>query len=302
MTQSAYRKHNTIGFVGLGVMGSRMIRNLKGYAELLVFDVDAARAQEAASAAGGKVVTGLAELAGADVVVLMLPNSSVVDEVVRGGPKGKGLLGILTSGAMIIDMSSATPANTIENAKQAKAKGMIYLDAPVSGGPTGAAAGTLAIMVGGSVDDFENARPLLERMGTNVIRAGDTGSGHAVKSLNNLLGAVVLAVSSEVFAAGEKFGLDPSVMHKIINASSGGSFMTNVTWPKAILPKSYDFGFTLQLMTKDVGIAMSLIESTGVQTKLAKLGAEMWAETMKDAPAGVDMTEFTRRIMKEAGL
>ena len=78
--------------------------------------------------------------------------------------------------------------------------------------------------------------------------------------------------------------------------------MTNVTWPKAILPKSYDFGFTLQLMTKDVGIAMSLIESTGVQTKLAKLGAEMWAETMKDAPAGVDMTEFTRRIMKEAGL
>ena len=157
-------------------------------------------------------------------------------------------------------------------------------------------------MVGGSVEDFEHARPLLERMGTNVILAGETGSGHAVKALNNLLGAVVLAASSEIFAAGEKFGLDPSVMHKIVNASSGGSFMTNVTWPRAILPKTYDFGFTLQLMNKDVGIAMSLIESTGVQTRLAKLGAEMWGETMKDAPAGVDMTEITRRIMKEAGL
>ena len=302
MSQSKYRKHSTIGFVGLGMMGGRMIRNLKGFADLLVYDVDPVRAKQAADEAGATAVTSLADPAKADTVVLMLPSSPIVDEVVRGGAQSPGLLKILTAGSMIIDMSSSTPANTIENAKLAQQIGVTYIDAPVSGGPTGAASGKLAIMVGGSVADFEHARPVLERMGTNVIRAGDVGSGHAVKSLNNLLAATILAATSEVFAVGEKFGLDPEVMHQIINASSGSSFMTQHTWPKAILPKTWDFGFAMQLMNKDVGIAMALIESTGVETVLAKANAEMWAQGLKAARHGADMTELTQQIRRGAGL
>lgn len=302
MSQAKYRKHSTIGFVGLGTMGGRMIRNLKGYAELLVFDVDPERAKQAAAEASATAVSGIADMANADIVVMMLPSSPIVDEVVRGSDKSPGLLNVLSTASMVIDMSSSTPANTIENAKLATERGITYIDAPVSGGPTGAESGKLAIMVGGSVDDYEYARPLLERMGTSVIRAGEVGSGHAVKALNNLLGATILAATSEIFAVGEKFGLDPAVMHQIVNASSGGSFMTALTWPKAILPKTFNFGFTLQLMNKDVAIGMSLIEATGVETILAKASADMWARALKSAQPGADMTNLTQQIFRDAGL
>ena len=236
MSQNNYRAHQTVGFVGLGMMGSRMVRHLKGYADLLIFDVDAARAQQAASEANGKAVSSISDMAKADVVILMLPNSKIVDNVVRGETAQPGLLDILSKGAVIIDMSSATPANTIENEKLARSKGLIYMDAPVSGGPGGAETAKLAIMVGATAEDFAHAKPLLDRMGTNVILAGNIGSGHAVKALNNLLSATILAATSEVFAAGEKFGLDPQVMQQIVNASSGSSYATCHTWPRAVLP------------------------------------------------------------------
>lgn len=302
MSQNNYRAHQTVGFIGLGMMGSRMVRHLKGYADLLIFDVDAARAQQAASEANGKAVSSISDLANADVVILMLPNSKIVDIVVRGENAQPGLLDILSKGAVIIDMSSATPANTIENEKLARDRGLIYMDAPVSGGPAGAESGKLAIMVGATSEDFAHAKPLLDKMGTNVILAGHIGSGHAVKALNNLLSATILAATSEVFAAGEKFGLDPHVMQQIINASSGSSYATSHTWPRAVLPKSYDFGFALAFMHKDVGIAMSLIESTGMQTVISKASSQMWDQALKIAPPAADMTEITRQIQKAAGL
>lgn len=302
MSQNNYRAHKTVGFIGLGMMGSRMVRHLKGHANILIFDVDSARAKQSASEANGHAVASMNEMSKADTVIMMLPNSKIVDSVVRGEPGKPGLIDILTPGAMIIDMSSATPANTIENAKLVRTKGLIYMDAPVSGGPGGAESAKLAIMVGASQADFDHAKPLLDHMGTNVILAGGTGSGHAVKALNNLLSATILAATSEVFAAGEKFGLDPHVMQKIVNASSGTSYATNHTWPGAILPKTYNFGFALSLMHKDVGIAMSLIESTGVKTVLAEANAKMWDHALKNAPAGADMTDITRQIQKAAGL
>jgi 3-hydroxyisobutyrate dehydrogenase len=172
----------------------------------------------------------------------------------------------------------------------------------VSGGPGGADSGKLAIMVGATVDDFAHAKPLLDKMGTNVILAGHIGSGHAVKALNNLLSATILAATSEVFAAGEKFGLDPHIMQQIVNASSGSSYATSHTWPRAVLPKSYDFGFALALMHKDVGIAMSLIESTGMQTVISNASAQLWDQALKAAHPAADMTEITRQIQKAAGL
>lgn len=297
-----HKKCSTLAFVGLGVMGGRMAGHLRGYADLLVFDIDPLRARTIADGIHATAVSSIAHIAKADVVVMSLPNSPIINKVVRGDDVNRGLLDILSPGSVIIDMSSAEPSSTIENAKLAQERRMVYIDAPVSGGPAGADSGKLAIMVGASSESFEYVRPLLERMGTNVIRAGDTGSGHAVKALNNLLAATILAATSEVFAAGEKFGLDPVVMHQIINASSGGSYMTQVTWPKAVLTKSWDFGFTLQLMNKDVGIAMSLIDSVGVKTIIAKASAEMWSHGLKSAAPGADMTELTRQIQRAAGL
>ncbi len=301
MSQTKQAALPVIGFIGLGAMGGRMISQLSGAGELLVFDTDAERAQQAAQAASGHAISKLEELSAANIVILMLPNSAIVDDVFRGGTQ-KGLIDILPKGALVIDMSSSTPANTIENAKLASQRGLVFIDAPVSGGIGGAASGKLAIMVGGDRADFERARPFLERMGSNVILVGDVGAGHAVKALNNLLAATIFAATAEVFAVGEKFGLDPAVMHQVVNASSGGSFMTNIAWPKAVLQKTWDFGFALQLMNKDVGIAMSLIEATGTETILSKASAKMWAEALGSAPQGSDMTELAKQIQKGAGL
>ena len=283
MVQNSAGAGQKVGFVGLGAMGGRMVAHLKGFADVQVFDLDVARREQAAAAAGGKAVASIGAMADAQVVILMLPDSPIVDKVLR-----TELLKTLKQGAMVIDMSSSTPANTIENAKLSKQHGITFIDAPVSGGIGGAA-------------DFASALPLLNRMGTKVVHVGPVGSGHAVKALNNLLGATILVATSEIFAAGEKFGLDPAVMHQVIDASSGGSFMTAHAWPRAVLPKTWNFGFAMQLMNKDVGIAMSLIESTGVKTVLCEANAALWAKAVKENP-GADMSIITKNIREAAGL
>ena len=296
MSQNSASAGQKVGFVGLGAMGSRMVAHLKGFADVQVFDLDVARREQAAASAGGQAVSSISAMADAQVVILMLPDSPIVDKVLRNE-----LLQTLKSGAMVIDMSSSTPANTIENAKLAKLHGITFIDAPVSGGIGGAESGKLAIMAGGDAADFARALPLLNRMGTKVVHVGPVGSGHAVKALNNLLGATILVATSEIFAAGEKFGLDPAVMHQVIDASSGGSFMSAQAWPRAVLPKTWNFGFAMQLMNKDVGIAMSLIESTGVKTVLCEANAALWAKAVKETP-GADMTGITKGIREAAGL
>ena len=291
----------TIGFIGLGAMGSRMVRHIRHAEQILVHDVDIERSRVLAAEIGARPVAALKDFAQADTVILMLPDSDAVDQVFRAEGEG-ALLAVLRPGALVIDMGSSTPTRTVENARIAHARGIRFIDAPVSGGVGGAHAASLAIMVGASAETFEAVRPLLQCMGAKVIRAGEVGSGHAVKALNNLLGATILAASAEVFAVVEKFGLDPAVMHSIVDASSGGSFMSNRVWPKAVLPQSWDFGFALALMNKDVGIAMSLIESTGVQTVLSKANAGIWAEANAQAAPGADMSEVVRRMRLVAGL
>lgn len=302
MAQTKDKAFGVVGFVGLGAMGGRMVRNLKGVADLLVFDADPARAVEAAAAVSGTAMTDVAEMSTADAVILMLPTSAIVDEVFRGSSGRPGLLDILAPGSLVIDMSSSAPTNTVANAALAQKRGITFIDAPVSGGIGGAESGKLAIMAGGSKDDFERARPLLDRLGSRVILVGDVGTGHAIKALNNLLAATIFAATCEVFTVGTKFGLDPSIMREVINASSGGSYMTEVVWPKAVLPRSFDFGFTLQLMEKDVRVAMSLIDATGVEAVLSKVSAGMWARALEAAPAGADMSTLALQIERGAGL
>lgn len=290
-------KVGVVGFVGVGAMGSRMIRNLSPVADkVFVLDADLKRASEAAAAVSGVAVESVAQLASANVVVLMLPTSAIVDKVVRGN-SGDGLLDMLAKGSLIIDMSSSEPTSTVSNAELAAKKGIAYIDAPVSGGIGGAESAKLAIMVGGTESEFARALPVLQTMGAKVVRVGNVGAGHAMKALNNLLAATTLVATGEVFAVGRKFGLDPKIMHEVIDASSGSSFQTKAVW-KHVLEKSFDFGFTAQLMEKDVRVAMSLINSLGAETVLAKAAAEVWAKGLAAAPAGADMTVLADQIDK----
>jgi len=301
MAQTKDKAFGVVGFVGLGAMGSRMVRHLKGVADLLVFDVEPARAAEAAAAVSGTALDGVAKMSTADAVILMLPTSAIVDEVFRGSDGRPGLLDILAPGSIVIDMSSSAPTNTVANAALAQKRGITFMDAPVSGGIGGAESGKLAIMAGGSKVDFERARTLLDRLGSRVILVGGVGSGHAIKALNNLLAATIFAATSEVFTVGTKFGLDPAIMREVINASSGGSFMTEVIWPKAVLPRNFDMGFALQLMEKDVRVAMSIIEATGAETVLSKACAGIYASALKAAPPGADMAQLALQVERGAG-
>src|SRR6201992_259080 len=202
MTQSPFSAFKTVGFIGLGAMGSQMVRHLKGVANILINDTDPARAAEAATVVGGKVVDGMSGMRSADAVVLMLPTSAIVDQVLRGANDGKGLLDYLAPGSMVIDMSSSAPTNSVANAEIAEKRGIRFIDAPVSGGVKGAEAASLAIMVGGAQADYDRALPLLQKMGAKVFLVGKVGSGHAVKALNNLLAATGLVATSEVFGVG----------------------------------------------------------------------------------------------------
>jgi 3-hydroxyisobutyrate dehydrogenase len=302
MSAIQLRSHKTIGFIGLGMMGSRMVQHLKGAGELVLFDADGAAAQRIAAEVGGKVANDLSDFASADVVILMLPSSGVIDQVVCGSGQTPGLLSFMSANSVIVDMSSATPANSIANAKVAAEKGVAYVDAPVSGGPAGAQAGSLAIMAGCEAAHFEALKPLFDRMGANVVHVGDVGSGHAVKALNNLLAATILAATGEVFAAGEKFGLDPAIMQKVVSASSGGSYMSSVTWPKAVLSKTWDFGFSLALMNKDVGIGMSIVKDAGLAAPICHTSAKLWQADFDQGHGAEDMTRLVQRTQAQIGL
>jgi 3-hydroxyisobutyrate dehydrogenase len=178
--------------------------------------------------------------------------------------------------------------------------GVSLVDAPVSGGVAGAVAGTLTVMVGGSDDVVEHVRPVLEHLG-NPVHAGPVGAGHAVKALNNLLSATHLLVTSEAMIVGQRFGLDPNVMLSIFNASSGRSGSTQNKWPNFVLTKTYDSGFGLRLMLKDMRIAVQLSEQTGAPSELGADAAELWSRAADALPESADHTEIARWLKDRSG-
>jgi 3-hydroxyisobutyrate dehydrogenase-like beta-hydroxyacid dehydrogenase len=203
-----------IGFIGLGNMGRPMAGRLAaaGY-QVRGFDAspDVMRSLGGSGGSGGLApAASLAEAGEPGRVILMLPDSAVVERVLLGGDDSGGLLGSLKPGSLVIDMSSSDPLRTRELAGVLAGHDVTLIDAPVSGGVAGAVAGALTIMAGGPEDEVAAIRPVLETMGSRVVRAGDTGAGHAVKALNNLMSAAHLLASSEALIAGRRFGLDPA--------------------------------------------------------------------------------------------
>ncbi|MEV0385701.1 NAD(P)-dependent oxidoreductase [Nonomuraea sp. NPDC050643] len=281
-----------IGFVGLGNMGGPMAARLAaaGYRVQAYDSSEPARR----TAPGGVTVTGSAAGTGAcaGAVVLMLPGSDVVEAVLREG----GLLDALAPGATVVDMSSSQPLRTRELAAEAAGRGIRLVDAPVSGGVKGAAEGSLTIMTGGEEHDLARVRPVLDVLGSRILRLGPAGSGHALKALNNLMSATHLLITAEAMLAGERFGLDPETMLAAVNGSSGRSGSTENKWPNFVLPGTFDSGFGLRLMLKDMRIALDLATATGVAPHLARAAVDLWADAAEHLPPFADHTEIVRRV------
>jgi 3-hydroxyisobutyrate dehydrogenase len=283
----------TIGFVGLGNMGEPMVRRLAAAGHtVLAFDVAEHARDRLADTAGVTIAKVPADVAvGADVVILMLPDSNVVEQVLLTD----GLLDRVTPPTLVVDMSSSEPGRTRALAERAAHAGLTLIDAPVSGGVIGAKAGSLTIMTGGSPTALAAVRPVLEVLGSKVVHAGDIpGAGHAIKALNNLMSAAHLLVSSEAILAGAAFGLDVQVMLDIVNTSSGKNWSTELKWPRYILPASYDSGFSMQFMVKDIRIALGLAEAAGVPAPGTRAVVETWAVATDEMPPGADHTEIAR--------
>ncbi len=280
----------TVAFIGLGNMGGPMSARLvrAGY-RVQGYD-PAEPARQALADLGGTAAKDLAgALRGAAVIVLMLPNSDIVEATIHDGDF------VVDRGVTVVDMSSSEPMRTRALAAELAGRGVTLVDAPVSGGVSRARIGELTIMAGG---DPDRVASLLAHLG-KVTRAGAVGSGHAVKALNNLLSATHLLVTSEAILAGERFGLDPEVMLAIFNSSSGRSGSTENKWPNFILPGTYDSGFGLRLMLKDMRIAVGLADATGRPSRLGEAAVELWAHAAERLPAEADHTEIVRWLEAE---
>ena len=256
-----------IGFIGLGNMGGPMAANLAraGHA-VRVFDLMPESVAKAIAA--GCIAAGDAREAvtGCDLAISMLPAGEHVRGLWLAEGGGQDLLGALPARAQVIDCSTIDVASARAVGDAAKARGIRFLDAPVSGGVTGAAAGTLTFIVGGESADFEAARPILTCMGQNLFHAGALGAGQIAKMCNNMLLAIHMAGTAEALALGVKEGLDPGVLSTIMGKSSGNNWSLERynPWPGVMentpASRGYEGGFMTRLMVKDLGLAMALAE------------------------------------------
>jgi 3-hydroxyisobutyrate dehydrogenase len=285
-----------VGFVGLGRMGTPMAGRLAtaGF-RMHVADVSAPVVAEFLTANPGSAafdLTSADTLPELDILIAMLPDSNIVESALETG----GLAARLRRGALVVDMSSSEPMRTKALAQRLAAIGVRLLDAPVSGGVAGARAGTLSTMVGGSENDLDEARPLLESLARTIIHVGAIGSGHAAKALNNLVSASTVSVTVEALLAAERFGIDPAVMTDVLNASSGRTNTSERKVGAFMLSGSFDSGFTLPLMSKDVTIAVSLARAMGAPVEVSDAVAAQWRHIASTSERDTDHTEMYRLI------
>lgn len=280
-------------FIGLGKMGGPMVRRYAPTHATVLYDVNLDLAAALAEDLGTQVVESLVELPlDIDTVILMLPNSRIVESVVGGE---RGLLARLPEGALVIDMGSSEPASTRALAEEATDGGIAYVDAPVSGGVAKAVIGELSIMVGGAPADAERATEHLAPFGAQIVAVGPAGAGHAAKALNNLLSATNLAAAAEIFTVAKNFGIEANVMVNVINASTGRSQASEVKYPKHVLTGTFDSGFSMDLMLKDLAIAHALSESAGLTTPITDKAFDALGEARRVlGGTDLDHTEVAR--------
>jgi len=245
-----------IGFIGIGNMGLPMSQNLfkAGYS-LVVYDLREAAMEELVKLGVEKASSPRDTASRSSVVITMLPASPDVEAVVLGP---EGVVEGAKPGSIVIDMSSSYPSSTKMVAERLGTKGIRMLDAPVSGGTKGARECTLSIMVGGEEKDYEECRPIFEAIGHNIYYLGKIGAGHAVKALNNLCSACSMVITSEALVVATKMGLSPTKVIDVINSSSGRSWSSQFKFPAFVFTDTFNSGFSIGLMNKDLEMATQL--------------------------------------------
>ena len=279
----------TVGFVGLGNMGWPMARNLHAAGfRLIVRDIDTAKQDRFAAEHPGAVAAAAPDaFAPARLVVTMLPNGAIV----RDAMLGWGIGAALPERALLIEMSSSDPSDTLLLAAGLEPSGVRVVDAPVSGGVPRAISGELSIMVGGAPADVARAEPVLLVLGDpeRQFRTGRLGSGHAMKALNNVIAAATTCATAEALVVGKRFGLDPKTMVDIINASTGRSFVSGV-FDSEVLTGRYRTGFALGLLAKDVHIAASVAAAAGADVPVIALTDERYAKALSELGPAADQS------------
>ncbi|KQO23171.1 3-hydroxyisobutyrate dehydrogenase [Acidovorax sp. Leaf76] len=294
-----------IAFIGLGNMGGPMALNLhKAGHDVGAFDLSKPACDKLA-ADGVRIAADAATcVLGAEVVISMLPASQHVESLYLGNDKQPGLLPQLAEGALVIDCSTIAAATSRKVAGAAKARGLAFIDAPVSGGTGGAIAGTLTFMVGGDTAALERARPILEKMGANIFHAGDVGAGQTAKICNNMLLGILMAGTSEAIALGVANGLDPKVLSEIMRRSSGGNWALEKYNPypgvmeTAPASKGYAGGFGTDLMLKDLGLAQENAAAVKAATPLGGMARNLYAVHSLAGHGGLDFSSIIKMVQK----
>jgi 3-hydroxyisobutyrate dehydrogenase len=280
-----------VAIIGLGQMGLGMATTLVGKGFTVVgFDVADASRQKA-TAAGITVMSSLTDALGnADAVIFSLPLAAHVTEVVEGPG---GVLERTRKGTIVIDTSTSEASVSRRLAEACATRGIGFLDAPVSGGPAGARAGTLTMMIGGDAAHVAAVQPVLDAIAAKVIHVGPPGAGNVAKLVNNLLVAVNLLTVSEAMRLSEAAGVPTADVLTVVNAASGRSAVSEVNYPRWIQSGTFDSGFTMGLMRKDVRLAKALIVETGLDLPLAELAVRVWQESADQLADGEDFNRVT---------
>jgi len=281
-----------LAFIGLGNMGAPMAARLveAGYKVTGCDAAPAARERFAAIVGRTSVADVAAAVAGMPVVITMLPDGKAVAAVVAA------MRPHLAPGAIVVDMSSSDPVGTRALGAELAAAAIRLIDAPVSGGVKRAVDGSLAIMAGGEAAAIDAVEPVLSPMGRVVFRTGPLGSGHAMKALNNYVSGAGFVAAIEALRVGEAFGLDPSVMTDVLNASTGRNNSTETKVKQLVLSESYASGFSLGLMAKDIRTAERLAAAIGIEARLAERCAALWDEAAAALGPAADHTEIARHL------
>lgn len=282
-----------LGFIGVGVMGRPMARRLlaQGHS-LVIYDKDQSALDEL-SALGARVAASVREVAdSAEVVFTSLPSPAIFKAVALGAD------GIVEGSAVriLVDLSTVGSRAEQEVAAGLLSKGIETVDAPISGGAAGAKNGTLTLMVAGKPEAVEQVRPLFDAFGKVFIVGEKPGQGQLLKLLNNMLSTTAFAITSEAFVAGVKGGLDPEVMMSVINAGSGKNGATLDKFPKHVLPGTYDFGFPVSSVCKDIGLAVDECQALGVPMWLGSAARQLWSVAAQQDGGERDLTDLVRTV------
>lgn len=289
----------TIGFIGLGKMGLPMACRLLGAGyDVTVFDTDAASADHAVALGAVALTSPRAVANTAETILASLPTPQASWQVATG------VDGVIegTQVKRFLDMSTIGAETATRISERMSQRGIFALDCPVSGGVTGAQKGTLAIMVSGPRRHFDAVTAILDVLGKPIFVDAKSGAAQTMKLVNNLMAAVALASTAEVMVMGVKAGLDPSVMIDVLNAGSGATHASRDKFPRAVLRRTFDYGFATGLMVKDVRLYLQEAETLGVPTCIAQAAAQLWEATVNLTGPDSDFTTVVRPMEEAAGV